>query len=408
MDPSHPNVVDPLDELVRRLDGVATVADAARCVVEVAVSVVPGCDHGAITVLDRRRPATLAVDGPTAEAVSELQDASLAGPAVDALMAQPEVVVEDLVQDERWPALADELRDETPVRAALAVRMVHAGRTIGSLGLYAERPGALGADALEVARLLAAHAAPALGRIAEAEQLRTGLAGRDLIATAKGVLMARQGISEDEAFDVLRRASRRTNVKVRELARSIVAPAEASVEPIDATQVSAVGASFDRLHGADDPTLVIVTVQDRAGRRGGCLVSRHSRAGTDPASTALWIERGGHTEEVLRDATHLAVHHLAAGDEPLADDFGSSSGHDGDELDRHATSAGPFGVPFLQVCRTRVAARVVARHDDAGDHLCVVVEPLVVELVEPFVPLRASALARWSVVRAGGVEGVRR
>jgi AmiR/NasT family two-component response regulator len=43
-----------------------------------------------------------------------------------------------------------------------------------------------------------------------------------VIEQAKGVLMAQAGCRPDEAFDILRRASQRTNVKVRDLAADIV------------------------------------------------------------------------------------------------------------------------------------------------------------------------------------------
>ncbi len=56
-------------------------------------------------------------------------------------------------------------------------------------------------------------------------QLRTALESRDVIGQAKGILMARQGISADEAFDLLRRASQRSNVKLRDVAAQVVAGA---------------------------------------------------------------------------------------------------------------------------------------------------------------------------------------
>jgi hypothetical protein len=43
-----------------------------------------------------------------------------------------------------------------------------------------------------------------------------------VIEQAKGIVMAQQRCGPDEAFDLLRRASRRTNVKVHELAAQIV------------------------------------------------------------------------------------------------------------------------------------------------------------------------------------------
>jgi AmiR/NasT family two-component response regulator len=48
------------------------------------------------------------------------------------------------------------------------------------------------------------------------------LASRDLIGQAKGILMAREGCSADQAFDMLRRASQRLNQKLRDVAEQIV------------------------------------------------------------------------------------------------------------------------------------------------------------------------------------------
>lgn len=54
-------------------------------------------------------------------------------------------------------------------------------------------------------------------------RLQARLASMPVIEQAKGIIMARQGWSEDQAFDALRRASQRENIKVRDLAASIVA-----------------------------------------------------------------------------------------------------------------------------------------------------------------------------------------
>lgn len=43
---------------------------------------------------------------------------------------------------------------------------------------------------------------------------------------AVGILMARRGIGESEAFDILKRASQRTNVKLRDVARRLAEGAD--------------------------------------------------------------------------------------------------------------------------------------------------------------------------------------
>jgi len=51
------------------------------------------------------------------------------------------------------------------------------------------------------------------------------LASAPVIEQAKGIVMAQAGSGDEQAFDVLRRASQRLNVPVRELAAQVVARA---------------------------------------------------------------------------------------------------------------------------------------------------------------------------------------
>jgi AmiR/NasT family two-component response regulator len=57
-------------------------------------------------------------------------------------------------------------------------------------------------------------------------RLQAQLASMPVIEQAKGVLMARQGCDADQAFELLRRASQRSSVPVRDLAEQIVKNAE--------------------------------------------------------------------------------------------------------------------------------------------------------------------------------------
>ena len=54
------------------------------------------------------------------------------------------------------------------------------------------------------------------------ENLMRALESRQLIGQATGILMARQNCRAEEAFDMLRRASQRSNRKLREVAEELV------------------------------------------------------------------------------------------------------------------------------------------------------------------------------------------
>ena len=45
---------------------------------------------------------------------------------------------------------------------------------------------------------------------------------RDLIGRAKGILMARSNLDDEQAFQLLRRASQRLNVKLTKVAEQVV------------------------------------------------------------------------------------------------------------------------------------------------------------------------------------------
>lgn len=76
--------------------------------------------------------------------------------------------------------------------------------------------------------LLAAHAATALSSrqtldsaAREITGLREALRTRDVIGQAKGILIARRGLTAGEAFDRLRQASQALNIKLQEIAQTL-------------------------------------------------------------------------------------------------------------------------------------------------------------------------------------------
>jgi AmiR/NasT family two-component response regulator len=104
------------------------------------------------------------------------------------------------------------------------------GRIIGVLNVYRDQPGPWSPEDVEAAEILTAmgaayvlHADQARAQHELTEQLQQALESRDVIGQAKGILMARHGVAADVAFEMLRRVSQDTNVKVRAVAEKVVA-----------------------------------------------------------------------------------------------------------------------------------------------------------------------------------------
>ena len=78
-------------------------------------------------------------------------------------------------------------------------------------------------------------------------ELHQGLESRTQIGTAVGILAGRLGIGSDRAWDVMRRVSTTMNVKVREVARVIVASHNGTLDPSDAALAQRVSAALGDL-----------------------------------------------------------------------------------------------------------------------------------------------------------------
>ncbi len=215
-------VATALADVAHAIVGAEGVDLAFEQVAAFAVDLVPGCDHSGLAILHRGRLRAAGANDDVSLAVEAIQEARGEGPGLEVLTGGGGSELVDLTSEPRWPGFVERVLAETPVRSVLSLRLEVQGRATGALDLYGDRPDAFGARGMQVASLLGAHAAVGLASAREVDQLRAALESRDVIATAKGILMARQGISDDEAFSALCRASRRSNIRVRDLAEQLV------------------------------------------------------------------------------------------------------------------------------------------------------------------------------------------
>lgn len=84
----------------------------------------------------------------------------------------------------------------------------------------------------------AVGAGPGLLRYSAYARLNARLASLPVIEQAKGVIMAQYGWPEEQAFEAMRRVSQQRNIKVRELAASIVARAQEGPAPSGARRAA--------------------------------------------------------------------------------------------------------------------------------------------------------------------------
>jgi transcriptional regulator with GAF, ATPase, and Fis domain len=193
-------------------------------IVDVAISAIEACEHAGIELVEKRRIRPVAPSSEVAAELAELQNEVDEGPCLSAIWDHEVFYAPDLATETRWPRFAARASEQTHIASILGFRLYTQEDTMGALNLYSSQVDAFDHDATAIGSVLAAHAAVAMSASRERGHLRDAIAGRDLIGQAKGILMARSGIDEDAAFEVLKRASQRLNLKLGMVADQVVHP----------------------------------------------------------------------------------------------------------------------------------------------------------------------------------------
>jgi ANTAR domain-containing protein/GAF domain-containing protein len=218
---------DSLAETASALFAAGSLENTLKSTVDLAVAAIDGCDFAGIFTLVDDTISTPVHTDPIVIEVDTLQHRTGEGPCLDAITAGSTFYADDLIDDARWPRFGP-LASSLGIRSALAIRLSANGAR-GALNLYARYPRAFGVVDRGNGHLLATLAGIALSAAEThaAEERRTGeleagLITREMIGQAQGILMERERITSDQAFDILRRASQHLNVKLRDVAQALV------------------------------------------------------------------------------------------------------------------------------------------------------------------------------------------
>ncbi|GAB3259201.1 ANTAR domain-containing protein [Arthrobacter pigmenti] len=181
-----------------------------------------------VTLFRHKRAATVASSSERALKMDELQYEFADGPCLNAAREVVTNYIPDLDQDERWREFTRSVA-ERGVRSILAVPFQLEGEARAALNLYSNELHKFD-ELIETAELFTLQASNALRlalRLAQFNDtevnLKAAMENRTGIDLAVGILMAQNRCTQDEAFDILRSASSHRNIKVRDVAKEVVA-----------------------------------------------------------------------------------------------------------------------------------------------------------------------------------------
>lgn len=221
-------VVDHLQDLVLKTLDVKEMLDelAEFSAVTLADPAMAFCS---ITLIQRKKPVTVASSEEKASRLDETQYRTGDGPCLTAIRKQVVVHVPDLTGDDRWPAYTAAAL-EAGVGSSLSVPLILEGEAEAGLNLYSTRSHGFTGEDISMVETYSHHASKALrlavriSQLAEAKaHLTAAMESRTTIDLATGAIMAQNRCSQETAMKILKIASSTRNVKLRDIAASVVA-----------------------------------------------------------------------------------------------------------------------------------------------------------------------------------------
>lgn len=202
--------------------------DLLTSVATLAVQAIPGADGAGLTLLEDNRSDTLVMTGPFVREVDDIQYGLGQGPCISAAAEGQTMRSGSLGGDARWPKFGSRVA-RLGVHSAVSLPLITPTGVVGALNVYAHVKHAFTERAAELGEQFAVPAAIAVQNaqvLAQAQrlaaQLQVALDTRGVVDRAIGIMMSRNGGTEEQALTRLRLLSQHEHHKLVAVAQNIV------------------------------------------------------------------------------------------------------------------------------------------------------------------------------------------
>ncbi len=228
--PISRELLEALQKLSSLLESDDSLNSTLNTIVELAVGTLPGCDSAAVTLIMNGGPGTAAASDEHALEIDKIQYETGEGPCVQATRTGEFLQIKAVSEETRWPEFCKRAAQKG-FGSNLSFPLKSNG-SAGALNVYANTEHAFGDLEIALGQIYADQASIALRNAhtysaarALANQLNEALESRDLIGQAKGIIMERERVPDDEAFAMLVTISQNSNIKLRDVAKRLVSDA---------------------------------------------------------------------------------------------------------------------------------------------------------------------------------------
>jgi len=222
-----------LTAVLREMGAVVLATETVETIVELvirsAVATIPTTTGAGVTLVDARGARSVAASDALVEQTDAAQYQLGTGPCLTAWRDQVTVRIDDVRTETRWPEWCASAA-ELGVRSTVSVPLVTGNASTGAIKVYSTVPDAYDERDEHLLTLFAQQAAILLVNtqtLADARRLSADLShalgNRDVIGQAKGALIAQGAANDEAAFAMLVSASQRSQTKLHEVARQLMA-----------------------------------------------------------------------------------------------------------------------------------------------------------------------------------------
>jgi GAF domain-containing protein len=225
----HKDLAEAFADLAAELQLKRGSPDTLQAIVHSAARIVPGARWAGISLVDGEAVVPKVPTSRTVAELDQMQSDLNDGPCLTSLRGHHTVLVDDMRTDPRWPRYVHAARQQG-ILSLLSFRLFVEGSTLGALNIYSDKSCAFTADSIIQGEVLAQHAAVAMIGAAAETPSEPGLASRDIIGQAEGILMHWMDLTSLQAFRLLTRLSEQSNTKLVEIARLVVEQHQSKVK----------------------------------------------------------------------------------------------------------------------------------------------------------------------------------
>lgn len=181
-----------------------------------------------VTLLRARSKITVASNSPDAQKMDEVQYEFNDGPCLRAAREGTVHYVSDFDREERFPEYSRAIAGHG-MKSALGVPIPLEGEATAALNFYSPLVNAFSDQAIEAAQRFAEEVSASLrlavriARLTESSaDMKAAMESRTTIDLAVGVIMGQNRCSQDAAMSILKSASSARNIKLRDVAASVL------------------------------------------------------------------------------------------------------------------------------------------------------------------------------------------